>query len=124
MKVDFTALDSALRSLEDALDPPPRNDRERDGAIQRFEYTFELTWKTAKRVLENSGITSPSPKSVIRDMAQQGWIQDAELWFGFLKARNWTVHTYKEHTAQTVFATVNVFAPECHRLVNELKRNI
>lgn len=123
MKTDFSAMESALASLENALEPPPRNDRERDGAIQRFEYTFELTWKTAKKVLENSGIVSPSPKSVIRDLAQQGWIKDAELWLSFLKARNWTVHTYKEETAQTVFEKVKAFAPECHRLLKELKTN-
>ena len=74
MTVNFSALEMALASLESALTPPPRNDRERDGAIHRFEYIFELCWKTAKNCLKQSGIDSPSPKSVIRDMGQQKWI--------------------------------------------------
>lgn len=64
--ISFEPLENALTSLKSALVPPPKNDRERDGAIQRFGYTFELAWKLAKRVLAKNGIDSASPKAVIR----------------------------------------------------------
>jgi len=121
MQINFSALGLALKSLEDALTPPPRNDRERDGAIQRFEYTFELAWKTAQKVLAQNGIVSNSPKSVIRDLAQQRWIPSAEQWLGFLKARNATTHTYRSITADTVFESAKDFAKECKNLLVALQ---
>ena len=121
MKVDLTVIKAALGSLDDALDPPPRNDRERDGAIQRFEYTFELAWKVGKRVLEELGIASQSPRSVIRDLAQQGLIDDAEAWLGYLTARNRTSHIYKKSVAEEVFAVTGPFANACQELVLRLE---
>lgn len=44
-KIDYTSLENAIKSLEKALSRIPKNDIERDGVIQRFEYTFELAWK-------------------------------------------------------------------------------
>ena len=122
MTTSITPLETALASLLDALSPPPRNDRERDGAIQRFEYTFELTWKVGKRKLEETGIISTSPRSVIRDMAQQGWIMDAELWLGFLRARNYTSHIYSAKLAELVFSHAQAFAAECSSLCQTMKK--
>jgi len=119
--IEFSPLEKALKSLADALEPPPRNDRERDGAIQRFKYTFELAWNTAKRTLETVGISSESPHSVIRALAQQGWITNPETWMDFLDARNRTVHIYKEEVAKEVFESAEAFRPECEHLLKWLK---
>jgi hypothetical protein len=41
---------------------------ERDAAIQRFEYTYEATWKAAQRyLLMREGVDTGSPKAVIRE---------------------------------------------------------
>jgi nucleotidyltransferase substrate binding protein (TIGR01987 family) len=38
---------------------------ERDGAIQRFEYCYDLAWKTLKQYLQRQGLIDlNSPKSV------------------------------------------------------------
>lgn len=121
MVVHFTAYDRSLASLEAALQPPPRNDRERDGAIQRFEYSFETVWKTAKRVLQDSGVTSTSPRDVIRDCAAQTWIEDADLWFQFLAMRNRTSHAYDAKTAEEVFNGLAGFLEEAKKLGVKLK---
>ena len=123
MQTSFEPLEKALQSLKNALNPAPLNDRERDGAIQRFEYTFELSWKAAKRVLLENGIDSRAPKTVIRDLAQQGWIEDAELWLEFLKARNATSHSYQEEVAENVFDHAKKFTKECEKLISILKKN-
>ena len=34
-----------------------------DGTIHRFEFTFELFWKTSRRFLQQEGIDTASPKS-------------------------------------------------------------
>lgn len=116
-------LKKALDSFKSALNPPPANDRERDGAIQRFEYTFELAWKTSKRFLADQGIESLSPKSVIRDMAQQKLIDDAEEWLRYLRARNETSHIYKEEIAKQVFSELGSFLVACEKLVAKLESN-
>jgi nucleotidyltransferase substrate binding protein (TIGR01987 family) len=122
MATDFTTIEKALGQLESALRSPPANDLERDGAIQRFEYTFELAWKVAKRVLEDSGIIATTPKAVIRELGSHGWINDVEKWLDFLKARNSSVHTYVEKTAIDVFRSAQGFPAECRALVEKLKR--
>ena len=121
MNITLSPLNQAIQSLQAALVPPPANDRERDGAIQRFEYTFELTWMAGKKVLELYGITSTSPRNVIRDLAQQGWIASAEAWLAFLAARNATTHTYEAKTAEEVFLAAQSFLPEVQALAHKLQ---
>ena len=120
-KIDFSKPEKALRSLKAALTPPPANDRERDGAIQRFEYTFELIWKAAKKVLEINGIQSQTPRTIFRDLAQVGWISEPELWFDFLEARNKTSHNYRDDIAEEVFKKSVAFAIEAEALLTILK---
>ena len=44
--------EQALKTFEEALLENP-SQLERDGAIQRFEYSFDLAWKTLKRTWKN-----------------------------------------------------------------------
>jgi len=120
---DFSKIEKALQSLQAALTPPPANDRERDGAIQRFEYTFELTWKVAKKVLALNGLDAQSPKEIIREMARIGWLTQPELWLEFLDARNLTSHNYREEIATEVFSKVETFAAEAEKILKILKKN-
>lgn len=119
--VSFLKLESALETLRLALVPPPANDRERDGAIQRFEYCFELCWKTAQKVLKNAGVEAASPKSVIRELGRQGFIDDVERWLDLLENRNLTAHTYDPVHAERVFRAAGVFYTEALKLVKTLK---
>ena len=53
------------------------SDIERDAAIQRFEYSFEATWKTAQIYLrEMEGLEQASPKGVIRGSYQVGLLDE------------------------------------------------
>ncbi len=45
----------AHATLTEALRTENPTALERDGAIQRFEYTFEVCWKLCQAVLENRG---------------------------------------------------------------------
>lgn len=121
MDVDFRVLDRAMAALQEALLHPPANELERDGVIQRFEYTFELVWKTSKRVLDGMGIKSNSPRSVIRDLAQQGMLADVKLWFDFLNGRNYTTHIYNEDVAKWVISLCLPFFGAATDLIAKLK---
>ena len=79
------------------------NDLAADGVIQRFEFTFELSWKTLKAVFEDEGLTGlNSPKTVLREAFAAGLISDEELWLDMLNDRNNTVHMYSEQLAKEI----------------------
>ncbi|KZZ12361.1 nucleotidyltransferase, partial [Oleiphilus sp. HI0078] len=67
---------------------------EKEGVIQRFEYTFELAWKVLKDKMEFDGIILDqiSPKSVVRQAYQSKYINDAETWLRMIGDRNLMSH--------------------------------
>lgn len=64
-----------------------QTEQEKAGTIQAFEYCFELVSKIMKRLLEERGKIANSPREVFRHGALEGFIDDPELWFDFLKKR-------------------------------------
>jgi nucleotidyltransferase substrate binding protein (TIGR01987 family) len=69
---------------------------EKEGVIRRFEYSFELAWKSAKDFLEASGITiTPvTPRQVIKLAFAAKLIPDGQSWIDMLDHRNLLSHTY------------------------------
>jgi hypothetical protein len=49
----------------------PETDIVRDAAIQRFEFTFELVWKTLQLYLEHEGFESAGPRAVLKSVMVQ-----------------------------------------------------
>jgi nucleotidyltransferase substrate binding protein (TIGR01987 family) len=76
------------------------DDLGRDGLIQRYEFTFELAWKTLKVLFEDEGLIGlNSPKTVLKEALGAGLIDDEELWLKMLADRNSTAHIYSEQMA-------------------------
>ena len=71
---------------------------EMEGAVHRFEFTFELGWKTLKDYLEENGILLDqiTPSSVIKQAFAAKIITDGQLWVDMLRCRNLMSHTYDE----------------------------
>lgn len=95
-------------------------EQEQAGAIQAFEYCFELSWKMMKRFLEARGKIGNSPREVFRMAGLEGFIKDPELWFNFLKKRNMTVHTYEEKEAQEVISVFSDFSQEISNFLKNI----
>jgi len=93
--INITPLLKAQKAFQIAV-KEAKTELEQDGAIQRFEFTFELTWKTLKRILSFKGITANSPRDVFRESAKQNFIEDPTVWFEFIKKRNLSSHTYDQ----------------------------
>lgn len=93
----------------------------RDGVIQRFEFTYELAWKTLKRVLALKGIEANSPRDVFREAARQNLIDDPLVWFDFIQKRNLMSHVYNEECAIEIFESLPMFEREMHKLIEVLK---
>ena len=72
------------------------NELEREGVIQRFEYTFELAWKLLKDYLEYSGVEigEITPRNVIKEAFAAKLVDDGDGWIGMLDARNDMSHKY------------------------------
>lgn len=96
----------ALGTLREVLGVPT-NAITRDAAIQRFEYSFETTWKAAQRHLRDAeGLDHGSPASVIRAAHSVGLLDEATARVGLemVRDRNLTVHTYNERLADEIYA--------------------
>ncbi len=122
--INFIKFQEALNRLDEALINQNPSELERDGTIKRFEYSFELSWKMAKKVLAIQGINENSPKAVIRKMGQLGWIADVELWIDIQETRNLTSHTYAEVYAKKAYQFAPVFLSEGTKLLDKLQEII
>lgn len=120
-KIIITPLLKAQKTLEEAL-IEAKSDLERDGAIQRFEYTYELIWKVLKKILSFKGIDVNSPRDVFREAAKQDIIEDPKIWFEFIKKRNLTVHTYNEDDAEEIFGCLPSFRDELAKVIEKIKK--
>ncbi len=98
----------ASQRLSEALDLA-QTEINRDGTIQRFEFTFELFWKLLQAILTEEGIQAYGPKNAIREAGKLGLLEDVEEWLEFLTARNLASHTYNEKLAQDVYQEAKVF---------------
>lgn len=128
--LDLTPLEKALTRLERAIErakKSPQDEEIRDSVIQRFEYSYELSWKMLKRQLE---IDSPVPtsidamdfKTMIRESAQRGLLKNPEAWFEYRRQRNITSHAYDEKKAMSVYETALIFIQDAKILLQNLKQ--
>ena len=123
-QVDLTAFESALARLPDAL-IQSQSEWIRDAAIQRFEFTFELAWKTTLRVEQASGLESgTSPRQVIKVALKADWIDDNELWLKMLDDRNRTSHTYNQMVAEEIFDRLPEYSDALSGLLACLQREL
>ncbi len=114
----------ALTTLDEAMKRPPASLLERDGIIQRFEYCIEISWNSAKKVLEYQEIKVDTPRNIFREMAKIGWIDNPEQWIEFLEARNKTSHLYHEEVANELFGLVPAFLISSHKLLKVLEAKL
>ncbi len=138
MPVDLTPFANAVRQLAAGLNMSrahPDNEVIRDGVIQRFEYTYELSRKTLRRYLmatEPSAAISRGPHFPI---AHPHGIRTrlcsravGTAWTEFRKARGTTSQAHDGIEAAEVFAAIPSFlggsrrAPRGHR--GELRRTM
>lgn len=132
-ELDVSSLEKAIASLNEAVvayQQEESNNFIRDAAIQRFEYTYELSHKMLKRYLE---MTEPNAEAIDqmsfqdlirtaseRNLLSNGW----DIWKDYRHARNATSHTYNEKKAKEVYAVIPRFLKEADDLLTKLKNRI
>jgi len=133
MALDITSLDNAVQRLREGLSrhqSEPADEQLRDGLIQRFEFTYELSHRTLKRFLKE-GAASPDDieqmafADLIRTANAQGLLRgDWPAWRAFRQMRARTSHTYNATAAEQVVAAIPGFLQEAEHLVAELRRRL
>ena len=113
-------LTKALDKLEEAIDFGSEPELNRDGTIQRFEFSFELSWKLLKIVNNFLGTECFSPRDCIRLAAQNGLIENPEDWLKYLNMRNLASHTYSESSALEVYNSIPGFEKTARELINSV----
>ena len=112
-------LKKANQRLKEAVELSPTRIH-KDATIQRFEFTFELAWKTIQEYIRDQGFECNSPKSCIREGARLEIIDNPENWFVFLDNRNLIAHTYNEKLADKIYRQVLKFPQEIDNLLKKL----
>jgi nucleotidyltransferase substrate binding protein (TIGR01987 family) len=114
------ALEAAISRLNAVL-KAPESDINRDAAIQRFEFCFELAWKFIQERARDEGLDCQSPRGCLRVAFKTLWIEDEQCWLAMLEDRNRTSHTYDEALAKAVFRRLPNYLPLLERLLAKLK---
>lgn len=126
---DYAPLGRAIAQLKSGLahaSANPEDDLLRDGAIQRFEYTYELSWKMLKRHLETVAASpdeadAMSFRQLIRSGSERGLLRSGlEVWAEFRRARSVTSHVCEREKALEVFALIPAFLEEARFLFEKL----
>ena len=74
-----------------------------------------------KRLLEMQGKEVHSPRATFRAAALEGYIENPETWFEFLKKRNITIHTYEEVEADAVIEILPIFSKELSSFIKKIE---
>ena len=130
MSLDFSPLIKAVARLDEGLSrhlAEPGDEQVRDGLIQRFEFTYDLSHKMLRRVLEEAAanpeeVDRMSFPTLVRTAGEQGLLRgDWADWRTFREMRNITSHTYDEAKARQVAAAIPGFLEEARELVERLQ---
>jgi len=130
MRLDLTPLENAVARLREGLARTavePADTQLRDGLIQRFEFTYELSHKMLKRHLEQSAANPHAYDAadfqyLVRSANEQGLLRsDWPVWRRFRELRGKTSHTYDEAVAKDVAAEIPSFLEEAAHLLNALQ---
>lgn len=102
----FTNYRKALAKLEETVKGrklEELTELEKEGLIQRFEYTYELAWKTLQDFLRFRGYTEiAGPTPALQQALRDGYLEDENKWRLLKKSREATAHTYNSGVAETI----------------------
>lgn len=130
MTLDLSSFDKAIDRLEEGLARYQQDITDtqiRDGLIQRFEFTYELSHKMLKRYLEASSATPEElDRMAFADLIRSGNEQalllgDWPRWKIYREMRAKTSHTYDEQKALEVVAVIPDMLAEAKYLRDQLK---
>lgn len=139
-QLEITVLENAFHSLLETIEEladlnwfnqqkPIIQDTLIAGAIQKFEFVYELSLKMMKRQLKllaisDEQVEADNFRDILRDAAKYGLIENVDVWVAYRKIRNITSHTYDQNKALEVYNGISDFLESSGFLLTQLhKRN-
>src|SRR5689334_1741373 len=131
MPLDITPLGNAVQRLCEGLaryEQEPADEQIRDGLIQRFEFTYELSHRMLRRYLKETAASSDEIDrmpfaDLIRAGNARGLLRgDWPAWRRFREMRSRTSHAYDAGLAAEVTSGIPEFLEEAEHLYDELRR--
>ena len=100
---NLKSFEKALLQLGDALEES-ESPIVRDACLQRFEFSYELLWKTLKIFLEEiHGVRAVSPRQVFKEAFALSIIDEELTFVEMIESRNTLSHTYNEEQATKIY---------------------
>jgi len=131
VSLDFLPLQDVVQRLEEGVaryDSDTSDIMVRDGLVQRFEFTYELSHKMLRRFME-AGAANPTEfdeadfQYLIRTANEQGLLLGSWLqWRVYRDMRSKTSHTYDKGVALKVVAGIPAFLVEARFLLEQLQQ--
>jgi nucleotidyltransferase substrate binding protein (TIGR01987 family) len=130
MTLDFSSLAKAVARLEEGLAryrADTSDEQIRDGLIQRFEFTYDLTHKMVRRALEQRAANPEEIRimgfpNLIRTANESGLVgSEWGVWHRYREMRNITSHTYDEAKAREVAGTIPAFLVDAKDVLARLQ---
>ncbi len=126
IKSIFNQFKEANKRLNEALCLKEENAIKRDAVIKRFEFTFELLWKTFKRIARFEKFDCFGPKDAFKIAFKLELIENEELFLELIDARNKTAHVYSEEEAKKIYCfikekAINAFSEAEKKIEQRIK---
>jgi len=115
--------EKALNKLKDILNKE-ESEEIRDATIKRFEFTFELCWKSLQEFFKEKGIICRSPKDCFKQAFSYGLIENEDIWINIIQDRNLTTHTYQEEIAKEIYLKIKEYVCHFEKLLINMKKNL
>ena len=121
LEYSLKKLKDAYKKLEEGVNQA-KDELDRDGVIQRFEFTFELLWKALKIYLEQKGIIVKTPRDSFVEAFRINLISDEKIFLDMLEDRNNTAHIYDKVTSEKIFNRIKKsYKHEIIKIIDKLK---
>lgn len=122
-KLSITKLQRAYNRLEEGA-ANAWEQLHKDGVIKRFEFTFELFWKTLKIHLMDKDEITNSPREALKAAFRRGWLGiDEQIFLDMLDDRNISTHIYSEQESDQIFQRIkDVYIAVIGEVIERLKK--
>lgn len=120
IKYSINKFKNAVNRLKEGV-AQVKDELDEDGVIQRFEFTFELLWKTLKIYLEDEGVQCKTPKECLKEAFRIDLMEDGEIFLDMLEDRNRTLHIYNKKESEKIFQRIkNDYLAHIEKILNKL----